>query len=430
MTWLAFFVCFFAWFGIAPLMSVVREELALTKDQLGWCIIGSVAATALARLLAGWLCDRVGPRLAYSGLLVLGSLPVMGIGMSQDFATFLVFRVAIGVIGASFVITQCHTTQMFASRCVGTANATTAGWGNFGGGVAHLAMPLVFAFFATTLGLTPAASWRAAMLVAGAVCLLAGVAYFFFTQDTPEGNFRELRAAGRLPPKQPVRGTLLEACGDFRVWTLFVAYGLCFGIELTIHNVAALYFLDSFAELEHMEPAKALGIAGLCASVFGGMSFFARPLGGMVADRCGRRWGFNGRVKWLFLALFCEGLLLMLFSRTRGLYAAIPTLLVCGLFVHMAAGATYAVVPLVNRKSLGSVAGIVGAGGNAGAVLAGFLFKMESMSWPAALFVLGAAVTLGSFTSLVIGERGFAEATEPAVGSGIPPAGAIVEAAV
>ena len=31
MTWFAFFLCFFAWFGIAPLMKVVREEMALTK---------------------------------------------------------------------------------------------------------------------------------------------------------------------------------------------------------------------------------------------------------------------------------------------------------------------------------------------------------------------------------------------------------------
>src|SRR5688572_4348950 len=74
MTWLAFFLCFFAWFGIAPLMGVVREELALTKDQIGWCIIGSVAITIVARLLIGWLCDRVGPRIAYTWLLLLSSI--------------------------------------------------------------------------------------------------------------------------------------------------------------------------------------------------------------------------------------------------------------------------------------------------------------------------------------------------------------------
>src|SRR5262249_23334932 len=42
MSWIAFFLCFFAWFGIAPLMAVVRAEFQLTKDQVGWCVIGSV----------------------------------------------------------------------------------------------------------------------------------------------------------------------------------------------------------------------------------------------------------------------------------------------------------------------------------------------------------------------------------------------------
>jgi len=63
MTWFAFFLCFFAWFGIAPLMKVVRDELQLTKEQIGWTIIASVAVTIFARLLIGWLCDRIGPRL-------------------------------------------------------------------------------------------------------------------------------------------------------------------------------------------------------------------------------------------------------------------------------------------------------------------------------------------------------------------------------
>src|SRR6476646_8324584 len=79
MSWIAFFLCFFAWFGIAPLMSVVRDELHFTKEQVGWCMIGSVAITIVARLVVGWLCDRFGPRLTYTWLLVVGSLPVVGI---------------------------------------------------------------------------------------------------------------------------------------------------------------------------------------------------------------------------------------------------------------------------------------------------------------------------------------------------------------
>src|SRR6266516_2220641 len=83
-TWITFFLCFFGWFGIAPLMPVVREDLGLTKAQID-IIIASVSITIFARLLFGWLCDKIGPRISYSVLLLLGSFPVMFIGLSDSY---------------------------------------------------------------------------------------------------------------------------------------------------------------------------------------------------------------------------------------------------------------------------------------------------------------------------------------------------------
>jgi NNP family nitrate/nitrite transporter-like MFS transporter len=408
MSWFAFFLCFFAWFGIAPLMAVVREELQLTKEQIGWCIIGSVAITVFFRLLIGWMCDQFGPRLTYTWLLILGSIPVMGIGLAHSYPTFLLFRILIGAIGASFVITQYHTTLMFAPNCVGTANATTAGWGNLGGGVTQMVMPLLFAMFVTVLGFSTAMGWRLSMLVAGVVCALTGIAYYFLTQDTPEGNFKDLRAAGKLSHKS-AEGTFLEACRDYRVWALFITYAACFGIELTINNIAVLYFVDYFDAFKQMDSVAALKTAGLIAGLFGLMNIFARTLGGAFGDKFGQKWGLSGRVKWLFIAIFCEGLALMLFSQMTTLLLAIPTLILFSLFVQMSEGATYSVVPFINRRALGSVAGIVGAGGNVGAVLGGFLFKNPDLAWSNALLILGGLVTLASFASFAVT---FNESTE------------------
>ncbi|HBN51053.1 MAG TPA: MFS transporter, partial [Thalassospira sp.] len=83
LTWLAFFLCFFGWFGIAPLMPLVRDDLGLTKGEIGNTIIASVAITVLVRLLIGPLCDKIGPRKTYTALLVIGSLPVMLIGLAD-----------------------------------------------------------------------------------------------------------------------------------------------------------------------------------------------------------------------------------------------------------------------------------------------------------------------------------------------------------
>jgi NNP family nitrate/nitrite transporter-like MFS transporter len=365
----------------------------LTRDQVGWCIIGSVAITMFTRMLAGKLCDRFGPRLTFTWLLILGSLPVMAIGLAHDFQSFLLFRVAIGAIGGAFVITQYHTSVMFAPNCIGTANATTAGWGNFGGGVTQMVMPMVFTFYAVTIGLGSFWGWRAAMLTAGAVCFLTGIAYYFMTQDTPLGNFKDLREDGLMPPPKSAPGTFGIAARDPRVWVLFLLYGACFGVELTMDNIAALYYTDYFG--------LGLKTAGLAAGSFGMMHLFARTLGGVFSDRLGSRWGLKGRVNWLFATLLIEGLGLMLFSRMTSLGFALPFMIGFGLFMKMAEGATYAVVPFINKRALGSVAGIVGAGGNAGAVAAGFMFR-GAFSWPTALLILGAIVTVTSFLTFAV----------------------------
>jgi MFS transporter, NNP family, nitrate/nitrite transporter len=32
--WVSFFLCFFGWFGVAPLMPIIRKELGLSGEQI------------------------------------------------------------------------------------------------------------------------------------------------------------------------------------------------------------------------------------------------------------------------------------------------------------------------------------------------------------------------------------------------------------
>ena len=393
MTWIAFFLCFFGWFGLAPLLPVIRSELHLTKEQVGNSAIAAVAITILVRILMGWLCDRIGPRRAYTWLLVLGSLPVMGVGLSHNYTSFLIFRLAIGAIGAAFVITSYHTSVMFAPNIVGTANAATAGWGNLGGGVTQFAMPLLFSAF-MSFGAGSWWSWRLAMLAAGAALCLTGIAYYSLTQDTPDGDFKKLRAEGAIDNASRSPSAFWKVCRDPRVWGLALLYAASFGIELTIDNFAALYFTDYFS--------LSLRMAGVVASTFGMMNLFARALGGMVSDRCNLRWGLRGRATLLGATIAAEGLAMMLFSRMHVLPLAITSMMLTGLFVKMSNGANYSIVPFVNKRAIGAVAGIVGAGGNAGAVLAGFLFKTASWTYPQAFMILGVLILLCSVCAFAV----------------------------
>lgn len=404
MTWFAFFLAFFGWFGVAPLMAVVREDLSLTKTQIGNTIIASVLITVVVRVLIGPLCERFGPRRVYAWLLIGGSVPVMCVGLAQNYMAFLLFRLGIGAIGAAFVVTQYHTSVMFAPNVVGTANATTAGWGNVGGGVTQIVMPLVLAAL-VGLGVDRFLGWRLAMVIPGVGLFITGVAYALFTQDAPDGDFKTLRASGdAAAPTRVGFDSLLSAARDVRVWALVIIYAACFGIELTINNVAALYYHDRFT--------LDVRTAGLIAGLFGLMNIFARTLGGALSDRFARTRGLRGRVSFLGGVVLIEGAALIGFSRMASLPFAVGAMLVFSLFVQMASGATFGVVPFVNKKALGAVAGLVGAGGNAGAVLAGFLFRTDALSTQNALLVLGVAAAVSSSCSLVVRFSPAAEAEQ------------------
>jgi len=392
LTWVAFFVCFFAWFACAPLMPVIKGEFHLSMGQIADINIAAVAITIIVRLIIGPLCDRFGPRKAYTGLLALGAIPVLGVAMAQSFESFLLFRLGIGAVGASFVITQYHTSVMFGPKVVGTANAASAGWGNSGGGVAQATMPLIMGAM-VMLGVNETMGWRAALVVPGVLMLIMAVVYYKFTQDCPEGNFTELRAAG-VPFEAGGKGgwaSFFEACRNYRAWLLFITYGACFGIELFIHNVAATYYVDHFG--------LSLKAAGMAAGSFGLLALFARALGGWLSDRAAARGDLNSRVNLLFILMVGEGLGLLWFSQTTNVTLAIVAMLAFGLCTHMACGSTYALVPFVSRKALGGVAGIVGAGGNVGAVLAGFLMKGTG-DVRQTLLILGGAVLVSAICAI------------------------------
>jgi len=365
-TWLTFFFCFFAWFGMAPLMKIAREQLHLTKDEVGNIQIASVSATIVARLLIGRLIDKFGPKIIYTWLLVLCAIPVLLIGTSQSYTSFLLFRLAIGVIGASFVITQFHTSIMFAPNVKGTANATAGGFGNAGGGAANVFMPLL-ASALTALGFCSSAdSWRYAMIFPGIMLLVCAFLYHRYTQDSPQGDYKNLKDEIIKTSKN----TFLIAAKDYRTWILTIAYAACFGVEITVDNFAPIFFTDSFG--------ATIAIAGLVAGIFGWINIFARPLGGIFADKIGKIWGFDGKTLLLSVLLLIEGIGLIWFAKSGDIGMAIIMMFVFGLSLKMANGATYSLVPFINPVAVGSVAGIVGAGGNIGAMLIAFLFKSEA----------------------------------------------------
>ena len=117
--------------------------------------------------------------------------------------------------------------------------------------------------------------------------------------------------------------------------------------------------------------------AGALAGAFGLMNLFARSLGGITSDILFKYFGFRGRIWAQFLALFFEAIFLFGFGsvdNTQPWYVALAVLICFSLFVQMAEGTSYGIVPFMNKQQLAVVSALVGAGGNLGAVIAGFCF--------------------------------------------------------
>ncbi len=377
-TWMTFFVCFFGWFGLAPLMPAIKENLHLSKSQIGNIIIASVSGTIIARLLIGKLCDTWGPRKTYTAMLLIGAIPVMCVGLAESYTSFLLFRLAISIIGASFVITQFHTSMMFAPNIKGTANAVAGGWGNLGGGITNMVMPLVFAAI-VGFGFTSNEAWRYAMILPGVMMLVMAFLYFRYTKDTAAGNYDEIQRGEKIKTK-----TDYSVLKDWRIWALALSYAVCFGMEITFDNVAALHFVQQYN--------LSMSSAGFYAGAFGFMNIFARALGGIFADRVGRTYGMRGKGLLLAIVLLLEGFGLIMFAQAGSFGMAIFSMISFALFLKMANGATYAITPFINEKNVGLVAGIVGAGGNVGGMLFGFLFKSASITYLQAFSYIGVIV--------------------------------------
>mmetsp|Transcript_61643 Transcript_61643/g.161943 ORF Transcript_61643/g.161943 Transcript_61643/m.161943 type:complete len:165 (-) Transcript_61643:231-725(-) len=103
------------------------------------------------------------------------------------------------------------------------------------------------------------------------------------------------------------------------------------------------------------------------------MNLFARSLGGIASDWANVRWQMQGRLWVHFLSLLAQAAFLFGFGSVTsdmGWVAAVIMLAIFSIFVNMAEGTSYGIVPYMIPQHLAIVSAVVGAGGTAGAVIA------------------------------------------------------------
>jgi MFS transporter, NNP family, nitrate/nitrite transporter len=449
-TWFAFFLSFVVWFSHAPLLVFIKEAFDLSTAQVKALMILNVALTIPARIIIGILVDKFGPRIIYSGLLVVASFICVGFAMADSFEQLALFRFLLGFVGAGFVIGIRLVGEWFPAKQVGIAEGIYGGWGNFGSAAAAMTLPSIALMFGGEDG------WRYALGLTGVIAGLYGLFFYSAARNTPKGStyFKPKKSGGlevtswkdfyfyllmnipmyaalavlawKLSPAGVnlfssqvmeimwIGLAILFLVQVYSIWRvnaehlkhgvadiekyefkqvaiLDVAYFVTFGSELAVVSMLPLFFLDTFSSLSAVQ-------AGLLASGFAFMNLVARPTGGWMSDKFGRRKSLMIFVGGLAVGYFVLG------QVDSGWYIplAVIATMCCSFFVQAGEGSVFAIVPLVKRRMTGQIAGMAGAYGNVGGVT--YLTVLSFVDYSTFFLVISASAAVILFACAFLTE--------------------------
>ena len=195
------------------------------------------------------------------------------------------------------------------------------------------------------------------------------------------------------------------------VAALNATYFANFGAELAVVSMLPAFFEHTFEPLRNSVggPLVTATVAGLVASSFAFVNLVARPLGGYISDTLANR----KRTMLIYILGIVVGFFLMAFIGTWGtgvdedglrnvipmfagiawLFTAVGMTVFASIFVQGAEGATFAIIPLVNKRMTGQIAGMAGAYGNVGAVIYLVIFSLVDSRLFFFILSAGAAIS-------------------------------------
>ncbi|MCF6337753.1 MAG: MFS transporter [Gammaproteobacteria bacterium] len=415
-TWFAFFMTFVVWLGLGPIMPFITEALGLTDQQAKVLLILNVAMTIPARIIVGMLVDKLGPRIMYTSILVSGGAISIAFAWSDSYEQLALLRFLSGFIGAGFVVGIRMIGEWFPAKQTGLAQGIYGGWGNFGAAGAAGTLP----FIAANIG--DANGWRIALTAASIAAIAYGLLYYTRVSNTPKGStYFKPKKSGAMEitsgsdlvlyivmniPLFLALGILtwklspdnMGLIGENTTWIIYAAlvgiygvqvwkiwhinshvlknpvpelhrykfkqvaildwaYLVTFGTELAVVSMLAMFYVSWF------DVPKIT--AALLAGIYPFINLFARPGGGWISDKIGRKLTLG----IVFTGITASFLVLGLVEKAWPVWLVVGITIIAGIFAKAGSGAVYAMVPLVQRRMTGQIAGMVGAFGNVGAVI-------------------------------------------------------------
>lgn len=363
-----FDLSFMVWVILGPLGVAIAKDLHLDPAQKGLMVAIPTLSGAFLRVAAGLAVDRFGPKatgLVFQLIVLAGLAAAWAVGV-HDYGRILALGILLGAAGASFAIALPLASRWYPPEHQGLALGI-AGAGNSGTALAALFAP----------GLAQAFGWQNVIGLAALPLLVAFVVFLLFAKDAPN-----------RPAAKPLKDYFnVLKTGDS--WMLMLLYSVTFGGFVGLSSSLTIYFNAEYG----LPPVIAGYFTAAC--VFAGS--FARPLGGLLADRFG---GVATLITVYALAIVA----LSLASFTWPSAGIALAIVLSGMVVLGAGnGAVFQIAPQRFRNEIGIVTGLVGmTGGIGGFYLASTLgyAKQVTGSYQSG-FVSFAALALLALVSLL-----------------------------
>eukprot|EP00588_Corethron_pennatum_P029885 CAMPEP_0194320508 /NCGR_PEP_ID=MMETSP0171-20130528/16820_1 /TAXON_ID=218684 /ORGANISM="Corethron pennatum, Strain L29A3" /LENGTH=474 /DNA_ID=CAMNT_0039078057 /DNA_START=61 /DNA_END=1485 /DNA_ORIENTATION=- len=334
--WFGLFISVVVWRGFFQVLGNTASQNGISESQEFYSFIVALIVRALAAFLLGPLCDIYGAR-RLMVVVLLSSVSVALIGatlkVTNNVVGFYIVQSLVGISGATTVMSQFWTSNMFAKEIAGTTNSFVAGFGRLGDQAATYAASLPVGLSVAVV----ACSWGA---------LLTKI-----SDESPRGELSERSKIGDAA-KVSTRERFLSEIQNTNMWILFVQYACCAGAK----HVHYYYLQLGLGEEEYGKLVSAFSFNDMLVRII------VIQLGGYISDNCSSNFGMRGRLIWQSICLGTAGFFVIIAAHSQDPFYLLVNVSLMSVFIWAAMGSTYGIVPYANTFSSGTFIGIVCAG--------------------------------------------------------------------
>ncbi|RPJ37082.1 MAG: MFS transporter [Deltaproteobacteria bacterium] len=288
-----------------PLLPLIRSDYALDYTLSGWVVSAFNLAYGIGQLPAGWLADRIGPRIIITVGICGVALAGLFVGLSQSFGMLLFFLALMGFLGGGY---HPASPPLIAASVEAKTRGRALGLHTIGGGASYFLAPIIGTAIAVYWG------WRGSFIWLAGPTIIFGLLFYFILRR--HGNSQ---AAGVKASSSPAMDAPPEDSNR----------NLAIFIFLSTFTGAVIFATISFIPLflvDHFGFAKER--AGAFFALIYSAGLWVSPIGGYLSDR----WG---RIPLILGVCFFAGPVIFALPFAPGQWGVLTLLLLIGVIIYV-----------------------------------------------------------------------------------------------